>query len=397
MMVSRATWLHLLLLSVVVFTVNYILPSDINNWSLGLNFSLQPLGENTLLAEEVAWRYADSEMGRRPLMINLLYYGVRATGWSYIIVFILVQLVGYLGSTAAAIGLSKELSPDASPAATYLPFLLLFPQVFLFVAHAHTFDDLYQYLVLILTLLAVVRRRFVLGWLCLVAACFIRETSVLYLPVVAYLLYRLADRRVLSSGLYVGTAAAAAAALLWLYLPAEQLEATVAFTQRRRFTAWAGNFSTGSRISESLCLPLFILGPFLLLLRWHWREVTHGLTPRCFVHGFIALGLVNTLVVWVAATAAEARLFMLPVFLILPVLAPVWDRFGQRLTGLAVYWRRQDWFVLLFIIALVQLLYYPTVGGTGYAFRAYAVGWTVGMYLLYRVRATSPPSPRLLD
>ena len=388
--------LIVLVLGLLVFTLNYILPSDINNWYQGLNFSLDPLYEYGLFAEEVEWRYTNSEFGRRPLMVNLIRYGVWTTGWSHIIVFIFLQLAGYVLSTAVILRLSRQLAPGASAAASYLPFLLLYPQVFLFVAHAHTFDDLYQYLALVLTLLALVQRRFVVGWLSLLAACLIRETSILYLPVVFYLLYRLAGWRVLPAGLYVLTAATVSAALLWLYLPIDQLEATAAYARQRRFMHWIINFGTPARFSESLWLPVFILGPFVLLLWRHWQEVTRRSVHRYFAHGFIFLAVVNTVLVWIAAITAEARLLMLPVFLALPILAPVWDTLAHRLHTLPTYWQRRDWWLLLGTVLLVQLLYHPTVGGTAYAFRAYAVGWTVVMYVGWRLQTTLDPAPRLL-
>ena len=382
--------LGIVCIALFVFTLNFILPSDLNGWKKELNFSLSALSDDTLLDEEVNWRYTNSEFGRRPLVVNLVRYGVQYTGWSYITVFVLIQLVGYFLSIAAALRLSYRMASRAGPAATYLPFLLLFPQVFLFVAHAHTFDDLYQYTALLLVLLGLVQGQYVLIWSCLVAACLIRETSLLFLPVTAYLLYRLRNWAFVPAGLFVGSAATGAVLLLGWYLPPEQLSATVEYAEQRRFAHWMINFGTPSRISESLWLPVFILGPFVYLLWQYWTRLTQQPLQRYFVHSFVFLALVNTLLVWVAAITAEARLFLPPVLLILPVLAPVWDALGMHTVQALKNWQWSDLAVTGISILAVQLLYHPSVGGTGYAFRAYALAWTLAMVVLWRSTRLTP-------
>ena len=378
-------------IALFVFVLNFILPSDLNGWKTELNFSLSAISNDALLEEEVNWRYTNSEFGRRPIVINLMRYGVMYTGWSYNTVFFLVQLVGYFLSLAAALRLSYRMAPGATPAATYLPFLLVFPQVFLFVAHAHTFDDLYQYTALLLVLLGLVRGKYTLTWCCLVAACLIRETSLLFLPLTAYLSYRLWGWSLVPAGLYAVSAAAGAMLLLGWYLPAEQLSATAEYAQQRRFVHWVINFGTPARFSESLCLPAFILGPFVYLLWTYWDRVTRTPLCRYFAHSFIFLSLINTVLVWVAAITAEARLFLPPVLVILPVLAPIWDIVGKNVGKAIGKWRRNDSLVAVVAIVAVQLLYHPSVGGTGYAFRAYALVWTLGMIVLWRSTRLTPP------
>lgn len=370
------------MLIIGILLINFILPSDLNGWTLHLNFDPRALLNDEYLAEQVRWGLADSEFGRRPLILNVLRYAVKWTGWSYILVFLIVQVFG-LGVCCCLIWhLRKYAGGQAGPLAYLLPFLCVFPQVFLFVAHAHTFDDLYQYAALLLALTALLTGRNTLLLLSLVAASTIRETSLPFLPAFAYLLHTIGRRPWWYALLLPGLAGFGALGFLYWYIPDDILEATLAFTSSRRFTGWRGNFGSWVRVSETISLVVFILSPFGYLIWRYWRELTQRVINRYLIYAFIPLAVVNTLIVFVAATAAEARLFYPPLLLLFPALASTWQRIGEHLLGGVKQWRTLPLARLVAVILVVQLLYHPSVGGTGYAFRAYVVVWSVFMFLL---------------
>lgn len=390
MMASRAGWFSVLLFTAGVFTLNFILPSDLNNWSTELNFSLSALQDDSVLREETSWRYTDSEFGRRPLMINLLRYTTAWTGWSYNLAFLWWQLVAYLLNLWVLNWLARLVWRRVwPPLSVILVFATSFPNVFLFVAHAHTYDDLFQYAAILLSIGYCLGGRLLPACLAIMASCVIRETSVLFLPVYALLLHHTlppSKRRV--GWLVPGLAVALAGAILYVYA-SSLLVASAEFTVRNRVYAWQENLSSWARISEALWLPVLILLPGWLLLRSHApligrHTATVPAAAAVLRYSYLPLCIINTLLVWFLAKANEPRLFILPLLLVLPLTPPVVARWLSQPRLLLAGWSVPDWCTTLLAVLLVQLLYQPSVGGTGYAFRAYVVIWTVAVVTRWR-------------
>ncbi len=376
-------WYLILAVCGSIFLFNYVLPSDLNNWATSLNFSLDPLLHDAVMQAETEWKHQNSEFGRRPFMINVMRYGTRWTGWPSPLVFTLVQFLGLLLTLWTLHRLTVRVWPDwLHPPLGVLPFLLVFPSIFLFTARAHTYDDLYQYALLLGVLYGAVDRRPLLAIACAGAACIVRETSVLFLPILAYLLGQRAGWPAWKAVAAAGLAGGAAALFVWWYVPAELAEKTTLLQPGTTPVRLESNFADYARTSETLVLTLVILVPFLGVAYRYRDEIHRQPLPRELAYAALYLCLINTAAVYVAALAREARLLVLPLLPLLPVVAPFLVRACRR--G-ALRWREYSglaWVVALAVALGVTLAYRPSVGGTGYFYRAYVFCWVAAWALV---------------
>ncbi len=331
------------------------------------------------MRQETEWRYHNSEFGRRPFMLSVMRYGTRWTGIPSPLFFSLVQFLGYLGCLVALHRLTCFVWPGQRiPPLTLLPFVLIFPSVFLFTAHAHTYNDLYQYIAITLLMLFAISHRpfpaLLMGFL----ACIIRESSLFFLPVLMYLLSRYAYWSPWKAVATVAVTACLSVLFLYLYLPEEVVDATVAFSHKQRFGAWRENFGTLSDASETLVLTVIILVPFAAVA-WRFRsQIGNNALHKDLVYCSLFVALVNTPIVYAAALAREARLLVLPLLPLLPVVCPIllqcWKRGDVASQKISLL---QGVGALLLGLA-VALIYQPSVGGTGYFYRAYVFVWVAG-------------------
>ncbi|WP_116106001.1 hypothetical protein [Lewinella sp. IMCC34191] len=376
------SWYVIIAVSAAIFLVNYVLPSDLNNWTKTLNFSLDPILQDDIMQTETEWKLNDSEFGRRPFMVSIMQYGTRWTGLPSPLFFTLIQFLGYVLCLLALHRLTQRVWPDkAVSPLTLLPFILVFPNLFLFTAHAHTYDDLYQYLLLLIVLYGAIDRRPLLALACAAAACVVRETSLLCLPVLAYLLWQRTSWSPVGAIIACGFAGLAALLFLYSYVPNDLAQESMAFTQTTRFFAWRANFRDYVRINETLILTIIILAPFLLLAYRYREEIRQTPVQRDLVYSAIFLALSNTTAVYITAMAREARLLLLPLLPLLPVVSPFLQ---QEWTGGTLRWQTysvREWCAALLGAIVATLLYQPSVGGTGYFYRFYVFCW-VGIWIL---------------
>ena len=375
----------------LIFLLNFILPSDLNNWSTGLNFSFTALENDSILRKESIWRYTDSEFGRRPLMVNLLRYTTEWVGWSYTFSFLFWQVVGYLIALGALYWTSTAIWERRwSPALVALPFMLVFPNVFLFVAHAHTYNDLYQYAAIFLSLGLGFQSRAVAACLAIAASCIVRETSVIFLPLYSLLFYYRATSQRWLKVLTPWIALGVACVVIYAYASPLLLSTSLDFTLDTRVYAYRDNLSSWARISEAIWLPIFILLPAYLALRPLRVARQRDAGVWVLVRSFPYVAVLNTLTVWFLAKADEPRLFLLPLLIILPILPVALSMIRSALRHSSLRWQLTDYIKAACVVIAVQLLYHPSVGGTGYAFRAYALVWTLAMVVLWRSTQLTP-------
>ena len=373
---------------IAIFTVNFVLPSDLNGWFPGLNFSVSPITNDFLLAEDTEWRYNNSEFGRRPLTVNLMRWGHAVSGWSYNFLFLIVQGVAYVLTCLAILATAKKVSPAASIGNTVLPFCLLFPNVFLFVAHAHTYDDLFQYFFLMLVIFYLINRHWFLATFFLTGACIVRETSLLYIPAFIYLTLKFRIAGLMSTLAASMMIIVVSFATVILYSGGPLIEKSLAVNTSHRWQNFHVNFGTWQNFSETLTLILFVLGPFFYLCYRYGNTLLACQKKKVLLYSFLGLTVVNTSLVCITAYVREARLLVIPVLLILPVLPEIWTDATKKITNfIKTDFGLTDVVLILLGSGVFMSFYQPTVGGTGYAFKAYGVIWTCCMYLL--VRSTS--------
>jgi len=220
-----------------------------------------------------------------------------------------------------------------------------------------------------------VRRQFLMAWWILLLGCLVRETTLLFMPVLAYVQH-------VSSHLRKWTAFVSLALLgfflffLWYSGSTDSLH----FNLTTRLTGWTKNFSDYRHVSETLILPVLVLGwPSIVYLR-NRKDITqqYPYLSRMVIPFVIA----NTLIVWTMATAREARLYFLPVLLMLPLIIPYLGVEVKRMWKTLIDDTRVAMISLFGAAIIAMILYQPTIGNTGILFKTYAFWYLTGCILM---------------
>lgn len=369
-------WCKTFVLTACIFIGNFVLPSDLNSWSEGINFSLDPLVENSFFEDDTTFRLHNPEFGRRPLMVNLMSRTHSITQLPYPLIFIFYQFCAYLGICYLLRKTSEYFDRTISWAAAVLPFALLFPNIFLFTAHAHTYNDLFQYIALLALINCLLRSKLILSGFFFFIAIVIRETSILFLPFFAAFLFFEKEIGVFRAILYPVLLVLSAIATVVFLTDSQLIQDSLVINATHRWSNWQVNFSDVKATSETLWLTILICAPSAwICYSFQNRLVKNKLAFQMILWWIVTL-LFNTILVYVSAYAREARLLFLPNLIVLPVLATYWQELITRIR-LADLMTVRTFGVILFAAAFAQITYIPSVGGTGYVYRLYLLLWTL--------------------
>ncbi len=300
-------------------------------------------------------RSVEPAFAKRPVTTGILD-ALAATDmpltWAFILIgFGLVLIAGVLVRYCAlSAGLSIEDAWRAQVIFHLLPTIF-----FLYFAPIYSYDEPLQYVLLLLALRAFLTKRFLLFTLLLSMAMLARETSLLLFPSFAWLLWNGANEQQTTIKRWARIIMLAApltayVIFLWLYLPHAGLVEDSGSDLAGRLQFFDENFKNGDMAGESLCFAFLALGlPCFLLARYALGEVC---TPEHlrWIKAFLIALVLNTAVVFAATKAREARLFALPLLLVLPLLGRVWSVELARHGGWGGMFRfmRQWHYVLLF-------------------------------------------------
>lgn len=366
-----------LLATGLVFAINFFIPSQTNGFKKGLNFSCQRAWDNEHAEVVFNSRYDHSEFRRRPVVLegqkwmhslgNIPYqFSFNLINYCSLFVLFLI-LPALLNSIDESAFLASRLQ---------LFFLVSMPVLFAFLGSINVYDDLVQYLFLVLFLIFLFRRQHLLSALFFTLACITRETSLIYLViVVAFFWLEKPDRFLLKALIWIWPVPLYFL-FLYFYLPPDLKSELQVFLQNDRFTAWFSNFGDWRRIRESTTVLWVMTGLYVgLLLEKYKKQAGEKGGLWCLVLlGFV---LVNALLVSVSGLLREARLLMVPLLIVLPFVHKEWlaalDSLKKRLKHRR--WRQE--LPLILLGALVAFLWYtPLTKGTGYIFKAYVMVYT---------------------
>ena len=327
--------------------------------------------ENIISEEYLAYnievhRSMEPAFIKRPLttrIIDGLVWAGISPGWAFALSGSLLFLIAGLlvRRRALALGLSlRECWLEQ------MVFHLLPTVLFAFFAPMYTYDEPLQYVFLVLALGAFAQQRHALFIVCFSCALLARETSVLLLPSLLWLASAAqrnaeAERRgkrllrlaVLATPLLVYVA------FLWFYLPHAGIVDSSHADLSGRFAFFDENFKDGDMSGETLCFAFLALGlPVFLIARY-------ALSPMCtddhkrWIKAFVIAVVLNTAVVLVATKAREARLFALPLLLVLPLLGRAWSvEVGRHggLVGLLGFFKRWHYALVFFFFGGIVVL-----------------------------------------
>lgn len=301
---------------------------------------------------------------RRPLMtwgIDLLERCGFSAGWAFTIGgFTLFLLAGVLlRRNAAAMGLGDRDGWSAQVAFHLLPTVLM-----AYFAPIYTYDEPLQYVFLLLALGAYANKRHAWSVVWFSGAMLARESSVLLFPSLLWYAWNQAvqggtgsRRSFLARAVVLVLPLLVYATFLLYYLPAAGIVDRSREDLGGRFSFFDCNFGDGDMAGESLCFAFLAVGLPVFLIARYALSTACSADNRRWVKAFLIGLVLNTAVVLVATKAREARLFVLPLMLVLPLLGRAWSVEVERHGGLATLFRPlKTWYYALAFVLFAAIV-----------------------------------------
>lgn len=365
-----------LLFCIIVFAVNFVIPSGINGFpKSGLNYKVNSIYENNV-SEKVFWsRYNDSEFRRRPFVLELqkiLYeqfqvpFQLSFNILNFIFLFLVFLILPYLGSI---LGSANE---DSIYGQTFL--LISMPVIFSFLANMCSYDDFIQYFLIICFLISYYLGFYYISILLLLLSCICRETSIVFFLIIIYNEYKNKGiRSLFSTKIIVSISFIVISYLLYLklYLPDYILVKSKNFLLEERLQAWKGNFGTKRKFSESVSIIFTQLSMITLLLTRKIRKSKDLETEEWYKFLLVFLYF-NCLIICFTGLVREARLIFLPMLLIIPLMQTEFKMIVQILPKLIQRKSLIDnILVITFSFFIAFIFYKPFTNGTGIIYKLY--------------------------
>ncbi|MCB9798448.1 hypothetical protein H6758_01855 [Candidatus Nomurabacteria bacterium] len=268
-------------------------------------------------------------------------------------------------------------------------FYLSFSILFAFGIPIYSYDEPFQYLFLLLTLLCAMKRWWIGFSVSFFLALFARETSVLLIPGFVFFLMpnkkhaftdivfvRSVFAMLLATGAYLG-------AIYWFSVHSDYGTVAWEYMSDERFRHWMFNFQDGAHTLESLVSFFVVLGLPLAMLRAFSRHFHLKKQVQRLLFAFVLSVIINTTFVFWAAKAQEARLFALPLILVWPILGKVcfllWKLFIKEIRHIVRQWKhkkdRYDFLsklclclMAIFFAAVCSFGVYEPINGAAFAF-----------------------------
>ena len=357
----------------IMLLIQIVVPSQFNGFTSPLHEGFTVLWDNPYSNEMLLLRETNESFYHRFIFRGIHRWIVNlglTSQFGFTILSCLFILVNYW----IIVNISQQLnrSTDAHKWISIFYFGS-FPILFAYLGGIFTYEEPIQYFFLFMTLYFILKNKIFISTIFFTLALFSKETSILFLPVFFY--FSKNNRNEKRYLIYLILSVVAYIISVQLLIPEVIQIKLYDFTRTTRFYGWQHNFATWQKTSETLFNILFVLLiPFILYQK---RQIIKTQRLKWFNYGFNFLVIVNTTLVCLAGLAREARLFMLPLILFWPLVPTLVENvLKTKLKAKEVF--------LAFIPAVIiaWYVYQPSVYGTGFIYKGYAVIYLVLTSLL---------------
>ncbi len=384
-----------ILAAVVIFVIHYFFPSALNNHATSL-LPLWPRIDNPHMQAYWGLHFAGQPVfAARALTTGLIYVVHKVAGFEYGTSFALVNFsLLALGGVLISL-LAHEQKKDIKGA--MISSLLFFTHVtilFSFVTPISSFDDPLHYAALLGVLLCVRQKKWLYGSIAMLVALLARETSIFLYPGFWLLIAPWVSlKRFFNDVFHLNKQVLWMVFLVPLILfgvctigilhAKHQLVSSINYVATERFSQWHYNIQNSQFMIESVVSCVMALGPIGLLALMYARAHALREDERPLVVAALVTAFINTPLVFVTARAQEARLFVLPLIFMWPLLGHWFRQSVKDIIEKFFILSRQlrsgkiGYLVILFFAALPVWywfsfrVYEPMHRGFGYAFQGY--------------------------
>lgn len=313
---AKYTFLTCLIFATLIFAFNAIIPSSLNGF---LKFGSPEIRLNSLIDskgadEALEFRKSIIDFNKRPVLISIQSYLSSKYSIPNQLVFNIVNWIALFVFLYLSVLLSEKLNSANFNTNRYLLYIVTsFSIIFAFLGGIHTYDDILQYVFLSLFLLTFLSKKLVISIIFLGLASIIRETSLLYL-VFIFTYYILNKELTINRALLFLLPLLLYLAFISIYLDKMEINGLEADTVART-EAFFYNISI---YRETFSIVLIMISSSTILLIRSFKASNQ----KALIYSSLILLLLNTIIVFVFALAREARLFYLPLIIIIPIISP---------------------------------------------------------------------------
>jgi hypothetical protein len=250
---------------------------------------------------------------------TFLNIGESFTFISFLFLFICGILVFYLANAM----LNNIRQSNASVILFFLSFTVLFS----FFPSIYSYDEPIQYCLVAISLLAILKKNWVIYILSFSIGLIVRESGVLLIPSIAFFLIpidfkfkNLLSFENIKKGLIILLPVFIYMAYLYLFITMSDIAEESKSDFSDRFSHFIYNFQNQQHSIETFISLFLAIGIQLYLLYWYQVEKTFNASEKKLVKSFLLCLFINTIIVIATTKSRETRLFALPLVFIWPIM-----------------------------------------------------------------------------
>lgn len=368
-MIKHKNILQSLTFTLVVFVVNFFIPSQINGFPRnGFNLDIANLYFSTNAEEIFNIRYNDPVFRSRPFILEIQKYLFDNFSFPFQFSFNLINFI-FLFVLFLILPKLNLFNNNQKPINLRIIFLLSLPIIFAFFGSMGTYDDFPQYVFILLFLIFLFRENHFASVVFFILACIVRETSLLfYIVILSFLFLNSTSQKTIKLFIWLSPIIIYAT-FLNLYLDEEVIKSSKTFLTTKRFYAWQTNFLTLNKFRESTSILFVMVFPYLCLLYSKYKKKESNIVTKrwCKISAFFIL--TNTLIVSISGIISELRLLFIPLLFVLPFIQ---KEISCSFARLFKKFRLNHMILAILSSCIISLIWYsPRAVGTGYFFKLY--------------------------
>ncbi|MBU2906570.1 hypothetical protein KO529_17360 [Arenibacter algicola] len=358
---------------------------------------------HVFLASQIRYHQEFAPFARRPLTSLLIEGSSGIFGVTLGESFVLVNLLLLFVSGILIYIISLKLNATKGQAIfNQVAYFLTFSIIFAFFPPVFSYDEPLQYCLILLSILALIREKWLYYVPLFLLAIIARESTLFLLPglVIIFSGFSLKSKNMWNFGikrklLLLFAPMPLYVIYLGIFLWATGIWKETSEVAANRLSCYFQNFGTYASSLESIVSFFLVLGPGLYFLYMSHKSKIFSALEKKYVQAFLLAVVINTPIVMVATLAREARLFALPLIFLWPLAGQLFGKELRPLIRPNLYldcfrdWRYSMLLLLLSLIsyAIAFRLYVPSFPSKDNFFNEYLFVMLLIMSVHFVLRA----------
>ncbi|MCK0134856.1 hypothetical protein [Arenibacter sp. S6351L] len=358
---------------------------------------------HVFLASQIRYHQEFAPFARRPLTSLLIEGSSGIFGVTLGESFVLVNLLLLFVSGILIYIISLKLNATKGQAIfNQVAYFLTFSIIFAFFPPVFSYDEPLQYCLILLSILALIREKWLYYVPLFLLAIIARESTLFLLPGLAIIFsgFSLKSKNMWNFGikrklLLLFAPMPLYVIYLGIFLWATGIWKETSEVAANRLSCYFQNFGTYASSLESIVSFFLVLGPGLYFLYMSHKSKIFSALEKKYVQAFLLAVVINTPIVMVATLAREARLFALPLIFLWPLAGQLFGKELRPLIRPNLYldcfrdWRYSMLLLLLSLIsyAIAFRLYVPSFPSKDNFFNEYLFVMLLIMSVHFVLRA----------